>query len=251
MSRYPISRICPACGGSAFRRVQPETRLAFVSDRICEDCGTRYTPLTPGWAALLFILAGLLALSLGGYHLMARWPLKWPPNTPLLRNPSLQVGSVTMALGVLGILAISHGCRSLLRGRQQTSAEAKLPPKEADPGFQTEQVAQSDGRTVGSLGKKLSRTALRLHLILCFIIWSYLAWGAITHTGLGDTLNSLQADLITGIRSEKFTIILSTMLALLAPIPVAFLWDFVTGQGVFRQRSGESAPDDQHPVQGL
>src|SRR5262249_39998084 len=39
---YPVSRVCPACGDSGFKRVAPERWVAYGSDRVCRACGTRY-----------------------------------------------------------------------------------------------------------------------------------------------------------------------------------------------------------------
>src|SRR5262249_8664775 len=42
-----------------YRPVAPGTMIAFRSDRVCRECGTRYTPPTPTWAARLFCEIGL------------------------------------------------------------------------------------------------------------------------------------------------------------------------------------------------
>ena len=59
MTKYPVSRKCPKCHGTDFKRVRPEGRVAFTDDRVCKSCGTRYTPL---WAAVLFIVIGAIIL---------------------------------------------------------------------------------------------------------------------------------------------------------------------------------------------
>ncbi len=59
MSKYPISDVYPRCGHPRFQRTYPDTIVAFKSDRICLECGTRYTPPTPRWAGVVFILLGL------------------------------------------------------------------------------------------------------------------------------------------------------------------------------------------------
>ncbi len=58
MSKYPISSVCPDCGGGEYKKWQSEEFVAFTLDRVCKACGTRYTPPTPAWAAVLFILIG-------------------------------------------------------------------------------------------------------------------------------------------------------------------------------------------------
>jgi hypothetical protein len=58
MAKYPESKKCPRCHGTDFKRVKPEG-IAFTDDRVCKNCGTRYTPPTPLWAAVLFIVIGV------------------------------------------------------------------------------------------------------------------------------------------------------------------------------------------------
>jgi hypothetical protein len=62
MTKCPISRKCPKCQGIDFKRVKPERPIAFTDDRECKSCGTRYTPPTPLWAAVVFIAIGVLIL---------------------------------------------------------------------------------------------------------------------------------------------------------------------------------------------
>jgi drug/metabolite transporter (DMT)-like permease len=63
-SKYPISENCPKCGGSTHKKVKPKTAIAFTWDRVCQQCSTRYTPLTPRWARVVFALLGLAFLGL-------------------------------------------------------------------------------------------------------------------------------------------------------------------------------------------
>lgn len=93
---YPVSKICPQCGSGDFTRVRPERWIAFAWDRVCGQCGTRYSPPTPLWAALVFLAIGLGFTALGVVAFTA--------------------GDVcTMLLGPVGILAIIHGIRSILK----------------------------------------------------------------------------------------------------------------------------------------
>ena len=62
---YPVSQNCPQCGSAAFKRVKPDAELAFASDRVCKECGTRYTPPTPAWARMVFVGLGLVFLVVG------------------------------------------------------------------------------------------------------------------------------------------------------------------------------------------
>jgi hypothetical protein len=102
---YPVSLVCPGCGSAEYRKVRPERWIAFAWDRVCKGCGTRYTPPTPRWAGVVFLLAGLLLASFGALSVLmwaARANLSVPPVWDGL-------------LGVVGVLAIIHGVRSLMK----------------------------------------------------------------------------------------------------------------------------------------
>jgi hypothetical protein len=101
---YPVGKVCPACGHARFERVDPDRWITFGFDRVCLACGTRYTPPTPVWAAVVMLLAGLLLLAValvGGYF--------------SLRAIDLVALGLMGLLGVLGALALRHGIRSLIR----------------------------------------------------------------------------------------------------------------------------------------
>ena len=61
-----ISQTCPKCGGNDYETVKPDRLIAFVYDRICRNCHIRYVLPTPLWAAILFILVGLLLIAGAG-----------------------------------------------------------------------------------------------------------------------------------------------------------------------------------------
>jgi hypothetical protein len=61
-TKYPVSETCPQCDSSSFRRVKSELQIAFTDDRVCTECGTRYTRPTPLWARLLFGTVGICIL---------------------------------------------------------------------------------------------------------------------------------------------------------------------------------------------
>jgi hypothetical protein len=65
MNEYPISATCPQGGGTEYTRRKPKRLVAFVSDRVCRACNTRYTPPTPVWAGVLFLPGGLTLPFLG------------------------------------------------------------------------------------------------------------------------------------------------------------------------------------------
>jgi hypothetical protein len=116
--RYPVSEMCPICGGAEHRKVQAKGWVAFTDDRVCLSCQTRYTPPTPAWAGIVFLgiggalfLAGLTGLILTSVALLGRG----------------HTDPIGMALGgglaVLGLLVVRHGFRSLLKpGKVQGGA---------------------------------------------------------------------------------------------------------------------------------
>src|SRR5436305_3111432 len=66
MGMQVACRACPRCGNREFHLVKPNTFVYFRKDRLCTRCPTYYSPPTPAWASLLFIILGaLLALPAG------------------------------------------------------------------------------------------------------------------------------------------------------------------------------------------
>jgi hypothetical protein len=104
---YPISRVCPRCGHAEYQTRRPEKLLAFASDRVCTACQTRYTPPTPTWAAVVFILAGLPLAGFGLFSVGMR----------LLSGEVWALPAIGCEgfLAVLGLLAVMQGVRALLR----------------------------------------------------------------------------------------------------------------------------------------
>jgi hypothetical protein len=96
--------VCPACGHAEFKRVAPDRWVAYGSDRVCRACGTRYTPPTPVWAGVVFVLVGLVLLGCGvGGGIFS-----------LLALDVVALGCEGL-LGALGVLAMIQGIRSLTR----------------------------------------------------------------------------------------------------------------------------------------
>jgi hypothetical protein len=65
MAYRPVSRNCPDRGCREYRKVTADAIVAFTDDRKCLACGTRYAPPTPAWAAVLFIILGVLITAAG------------------------------------------------------------------------------------------------------------------------------------------------------------------------------------------
>ena len=58
-SPYPISKVCPECGSKRFRTAIPH-HMALDSDRVCKECGTRYTAPLPVWGPYVMLLSGIM-----------------------------------------------------------------------------------------------------------------------------------------------------------------------------------------------
>jgi hypothetical protein len=76
--------------------------VAFVFDRVCSDCNTRYSPPTPTWASIVFLLVGL-ALTLMGLLSLISALIRGNPTGLVCWGP----------LGVMGLLAAIFGIKSL------------------------------------------------------------------------------------------------------------------------------------------
>ena len=110
MTEYPISATCPQCGGTEYTCRKPERLVAFVSDRVCRACNTRYTPPTPVWAGVLFLLAGLTLPFLGLVL------------TSLLVHPFSIAGLVCEGvIAALGVAAFVGGIRELVNSERARS----------------------------------------------------------------------------------------------------------------------------------
>lgn len=118
-ARYPVSKVCPRCGHADYKKRKPETWVAFSWDRVCKACDTRYTPQTPVWAAIVFLMAGfllVLAFGIGGVLAI------------LLRGDPLS-GLIGCALGFMGVLAVAYGVHALIQvGRQLPTRASGVAP---------------------------------------------------------------------------------------------------------------------------
>jgi hypothetical protein len=110
MSNYPISGKCPACGGINFKRVKSKGMVAFTDDRVCAGCGTRYTPPTPLWAGVAFIISAL-ALPVLGFVLIT-----------LLFNPFSILGLFCEGVFILfALIVFIGGVRELIKHSEQAT----------------------------------------------------------------------------------------------------------------------------------
>jgi hypothetical protein len=104
--KRPVALVCPSCGGGEYTGSKPVGWVAFASDRKCAECGTRYSPPTPAWAALVFILFGL-AMAAGGLVMVGLLLGAEAPKPIGL--------AVFSCIAVVGGVAVWHGVRALLR----------------------------------------------------------------------------------------------------------------------------------------
>ena len=110
MTEYPISATCPQCGGTEYTRRKPKRLVAYVNDRVCRACNTRFTPPTPVWAGILFLLAGLTLPFLGLVL------------TSLLVHPFSIAGLVCEGvIAALGVAAFVGGIRELANSARARS----------------------------------------------------------------------------------------------------------------------------------
>jgi hypothetical protein len=113
----PVSKACPQCGSREYTRVKPTATIAFASDRVCGQCGTRYSPPTPVWAAIVFMTVGGLLTAVFGLlclPIMIRlFDVGARGNSNM--SPTSLVCPAMMC--ILGILSFVHGLRSVLAKR--------------------------------------------------------------------------------------------------------------------------------------
>lgn len=104
---YPVSDVCPKCGKTDYTRQRPQGWVSFAWDRVCKDCGTVYSPPTPRWASIVFIMIGVIMAGFGSLAIIAGMTTGSVAGVP----NALCWGFV----GAIGVLALIHGIRSLSR----------------------------------------------------------------------------------------------------------------------------------------
>jgi hypothetical protein len=101
-----ISPVCPKCQSRDYKKVRPQSWVAFGKDRLCTTCFCRYTPPTPLWAGPVFLVVGLLLAVVCGLIAVA---------SLLQGRVTDPIGTVVFgALAILGMAAIAHGVRVLV-----------------------------------------------------------------------------------------------------------------------------------------
>lgn len=127
---------CPTCGNRAFEAVRPAQFVAFRSDRLCTACDTRYSPPTPAWAALLFIVLGLVVVAACSGSIVIAIVLGSMFALPL-----------NAGLAVLGVLCLRQGVRSL----REEIADAPVPTG-PEPATLLQSLKEHQGVCVAGLG---------------------------------------------------------------------------------------------------
>lgn len=110
LNGHPKSKVCPNCGCSDYATIRTSQGVAFTDDRICAKCSTRYTPPTPIWAAILFVIIGsafLVASMLDVLSVCAELA-----DGKLLPARLIATG-IVFGLAIAGGFAIRHGIRCL------------------------------------------------------------------------------------------------------------------------------------------
>ena len=101
-----VGKVCPKCGHADYTRQRSQRWITFAHDRICTGCKTRYTPPTPIWAGILFVLVGFCLAGFFALDALFRFTSGNPLGIPALVFDLLIV--------VLGCLAIAHGLRCFI-----------------------------------------------------------------------------------------------------------------------------------------
>jgi hypothetical protein len=112
----PACTACPRCGNAEHHKVKPRSFVYFKVDRLCTKCPTYYSPPTPIWASVLFIV-------LGGGMAVIGLPLLF---LGLQKASSFAVLFYGGVLSAIGLLCAVQGIRYLLQKRLQ-------PPHRAIP----------------------------------------------------------------------------------------------------------------------
>jgi hypothetical protein len=116
---------CPNCDATEYTQVPAYRGSMFTNVRTCTVCGTRYTPPTPLWEAvvsivlgILFVLPGIVTIGVG---------IKEAITMQQGAFALLFIGGMCVCLpSPLGIACILHGWRYFLRGpivRERRGAE--------------------------------------------------------------------------------------------------------------------------------
>lgn len=148
-TKLPICPSCPQCGSRRFQSIRPDGVLAYRNDRQCLACETRYSLPTPAWAAIVFILIGIV-LAVGCTAsliiVMARGSIAGLP--------------LNLAFAMLGIVSVRLGFLSL---RQEVATAPE--PLASEPVTTTQDYKQWVWKNRGKLICATIATVVLLALV--------------------------------------------------------------------------------------
>ena len=104
-SPHPVSQVCPKCGSTAHKKVDPNWQPAIVNDRICDECGTRYSPPPPAYLGY-FVIPVSIGVILGGCGLFYWHTFAKDPTIQLGRIPDLLIVAFYILMIVGGLSGI-------------------------------------------------------------------------------------------------------------------------------------------------
>lgn len=122
MAVYPICVRCPECGGGKYKSVKPDRYVAFMQDRVCLNCQTRYVIPTPKWASVVFLVVGLPLALASAFQIAV-----------LTMNPGVgfPVGFfISGVLGFAGLASVGFGIQSLFERAVEPPIEKEPPPEQ-------------------------------------------------------------------------------------------------------------------------
>src|SRR5580698_569129 len=100
-----VGNKCPKCGSDQYRSVRATRLVAFTNDRMCTQCNFRYSPPAPRWAAICFIVVGILLAGAMGLSVIGR---------VASLNPAFMIGPIfEVPLCAIGIAAIIYGWKAM------------------------------------------------------------------------------------------------------------------------------------------
>ena len=116
MSAFPVSRVCPKCGGQEYTSRKPTEFLAFAADRVCKACLTRYSPPTPLWAGAVLLPSTVVLFVLGAFVIA------------FLLGPCSVIGLACQAVFCVFVLRVFIGAiRIVIRSAREAKTEQRPP----------------------------------------------------------------------------------------------------------------------------
>lgn len=111
---------CPQCGSA-------ELRERFGGQRVCRECGTRFTPSKSLWErfvfSFVFLVPGLLFAVIAGFFVLDA--PRWPPRRDDAR--------LALVFGFLALVCFTKGVRELI-GRDEKMSQEKDGDSTDEPG---------------------------------------------------------------------------------------------------------------------